>query len=98
MRAQADERPETKQSQNQKELNMTPSKALSPASHDPGFTKSTPVPAIKIGAPKLVRTDKAAPSRAEIEAKAHEIWMAQGQPHGLDQKHWFEAERQLRQG
>jgi hypothetical protein len=43
-------------------------------------------------------TGKAAPSWKEIEAKAYEIWLSRGQEQGNDQAHWFEAERQLRQG
>jgi len=39
---------------------------------------------------------KAAPSQADISMKAYEIWLAQGQKHGFDQEHWFQAEMQLR--
>ncbi|MGD0744408.1 MAG: DUF2934 domain-containing protein [Verrucomicrobiota bacterium] len=39
---------------------------------------------------------KAAPSEAEISMKAYEIWLSQGQKHGHDQEHWFQAEMQLR--
>jgi hypothetical protein len=37
-----------------------------------------------------------APSREQIEKKAYEIWLLLGREQGQDQKHWFEAERQLR--
>ncbi len=43
------------------------------------------------------KKEKAAPTRAEIEKKAYEIWLSLGKEPGQDQKHWFEAERQLRQ-
>ena len=39
-----------------------------------------------------------APTEAEIEKKAYEIWLSLGREQGNDQKHWFEAERQLRRG
>ena len=45
-----------------------------------------------------LKTEKAAPSCEAIEIKAYEIWMSRGQEQGHDQEHWFEAERQLRQG
>ncbi len=32
----------------------------------------------------------------QIARRAHEIWLKQGCRHGLDQQHWFEAERQLK--
>ena len=44
------------------------------------------------------KTEKAAPSQEAIGTRAFEIWMSEGQEQGHDQKHWFEAERQLRQG
>jgi len=77
---------------------MTTNKTSSSASRDPGFTNSIPFLAVKPGAPKPVRAEKAPIPQAEIEAKAYEIWMTQGQRHGQDQQHWFEAERQLRRG
>jgi hypothetical protein len=42
------------------------------------------------------KLQSAAPSQAMIAEKAYEIWLSQGQEPGRDQKHWFEAERQLR--
>jgi hypothetical protein len=42
------------------------------------------------------KPQRAAPSQAEIAQKAYEIWLSQGQESGCDQKHWFEAELQLR--
>ncbi len=32
----------------------------------------------------------------KIAARAYEIWVASGRPHGKDQEHWFQAERELR--
>jgi Protein of unknown function (DUF2934) len=32
----------------------------------------------------------------KIAARAYEIWQASGRPHGHDQEHWFQAERELR--
>ena len=45
---------------------------------------------------KPLDTEKTAPSQEAIGIKAYEIWMSRGQEQGQDQKHWFEAERQLR--
>jgi hypothetical protein len=45
-----------------------------------------------------LKTGKTAPTSKEIETKAYEIWLSRGQEQGNDQEHWFEAERQLRQG
>ncbi len=45
-----------------------------------------------------LKMGKAAPSWESIEIKAYEIWLSRGQEQGNDQEHWFEAERQLRQG
>ena len=50
-----------------------------------------------------LKTEKAAPGKAvpsceAIGIKAYEIWMSRGQEQGHGQAHWFEAERQLRQG
>ena len=44
------------------------------------------------------KTKKTALSPEAIGIKAYEIWMSRGQEQGHDQEHWFEAERQLRQG
>jgi len=45
-----------------------------------------------------VALGKAVPSCEAIGIKAYEIWISRGQEQGRDQEHWFEAERQLRQG
>jgi hypothetical protein len=45
-----------------------------------------------------LQTEKALPSQEAIETRAYEIWMSRGQEQGQGQQHWFEAERQLRQG
>ncbi len=34
----------------------------------------------------------------KIAARAYEIWLANGRPHGRDQEFWFQAERELRSG
>ncbi|HTW51126.1 MAG TPA: DUF2934 domain-containing protein [Stellaceae bacterium] len=31
----------------------------------------------------------------EIRARAHEIWLHEGQPHGRDQAHWQQAEAEI---
>jgi hypothetical protein len=45
-----------------------------------------------------LKTEKAALSQEAIGTKAYEIWMSRGREQGQGQAHWFEAERQLRQG
>lgn len=37
-----------------------------------------------------------APSRAEIAARAYEIWRESGCPQGDHDEHWYRAERELR--
>jgi len=37
-------------------------------------------------------------SRAQIEKRAHEIWLAAGCPHGDDLGHWLQAEREAQKG
>ena len=69
-----------------------------PVSPNPGKNpKSTLVAIARNALGKESKSDLAAPSRAAIESKAFEIWMARGQEQGRDQEHWYEAERQLRQ-
>ena len=36
------------------------------------------------------------PTQAEIAARAHQLWLEQGQPHGCDEQHWHQAEQELR--
>ncbi|MFT3781465.1 MAG: DUF2934 domain-containing protein [Nibricoccus sp.] len=35
------------------------------------------------------------PSHEEVSRRAFEIWLQEGQPHGRDMEHWYQAERQL---
>ncbi len=51
-----------------------------------------------VSTPNPSKPQRAAPSQAVIAQKAYEIWISLGQEPGRDQKHWFEAERQLQQG
>jgi hypothetical protein len=32
-----------------------------------------------------------------VSIRAYQLWEEEGRPHGRDQAHWFEAERQLRE-
>jgi hypothetical protein len=41
------------------------------------------------------KSQKAGLSHAAIAKMAYQIWLAQGQQPGCDQKHWFEAELRL---
>jgi len=68
----------------------------SPGSREPATAQpkqATVAVAFMQNSPKKA---KAAPSEAKISMKAYEIWLAQGQKHGFDQEHWFQAEMQLR--
>jgi len=48
------------------------------------------------------KTNRASPEspdlRAEIEKRAHEIWLHEGGGHGHDVDHWLRAERELSGG
>jgi hypothetical protein len=33
---------------------------------------------------------------ADVALRAYELWQQDGCPHGKDQEHWFQAERELR--
>ncbi len=70
-----------------------PNQPATPPQREP--MKPTPQVAKSIS-PKPVRSEKAAPTESEIARRAYEIWLAEGQPAGQEQKNWFEAERQLR--
>lgn len=37
-----------------------------------------------------------APSREKIAARAYEIWQEAGCPHGQNEAHWYQAERELK--
>ena len=71
-------------------------KTLMSLSAEPESMATSTSSAPKAGAPRPTRHTGMVPSQLEIEHKAYEIWMAEGQQHGQDQRHWFEAERQLR--
>jgi hypothetical protein len=34
-------------------------------------------------------------SQEQVSLRAYELWEQEGRPHGRDQAHWFEAERQV---
>lgn len=38
------------------------------------------------------------PTHEQIAARAHELFLSSGEPHGRDVEFWLEAERQLREG
>ena len=42
-----------------------------------------------------ITTAAASTSRDSVAARAYQIWQESGCPHGLDQQHWFQAEREL---
>ncbi len=55
-----------------------------------------PVTSAKAGA-KPQSTRPAGPTHEQIAQRAHEIWVKNGSKHGEDQRHWLEAENQLKQ-
>jgi hypothetical protein len=73
-------------------------KTPSPASSGQRALKSIHHAIAKATMYNPLKTEKAAPSWEAIETKAYEIWLSRGQEQGNDREHWFEAERQLRQG
>ena len=77
-------------------MTMNTGKYPSPGSRQPIVTKPTQATVAVAFPQNPPKKAKAAPSEAEISMKAYEIWLAQGQKHGLDQEHWFQAEMQLR--
>ncbi len=38
------------------------------------------------------------PSHEEIAARAHQLWLEEGQPSGSAERNWFDAERELKTG
>lgn len=34
-------------------------------------------------------------AQEQVSVRAYELWEKEGRPHGRDQAHWFEAERQM---
>ena len=36
------------------------------------------------------------PTREEIETRAYELWLQEGQPWGAAERNWFDAERELK--
>jgi len=76
-------------------MTMNTGKYPSSGSRQPIVTKPTQA-AVAVAFPQNPpKQAKAAPSQADISMKAYEIWLAQGQKHGFDQEHWFQAEMQL---
>ncbi len=62
------------------EVSMTKGK------NETGTRTAAAAPTATAGAPPVDR----------IAERAYEIWKASGCPNGLDQEHWFQAERELR--
>jgi hypothetical protein len=62
---------------------------------------SRPVPVLKVtrhGKPASDASKRAAPQQPDLErirTRAYLLWEQEGRPHGRDQEHWQEAERQL---
>ena len=79
-----------------KVMTLSTRKTPPPASRRQGPARSLHDVLAATAALKPLDTEKTAPSQEAIGIKAYEIWMLRGQEQGQDQKHWFEAERQLR--
>jgi hypothetical protein len=76
---------------------MNTAQTSSTTSRQSGSTKPTSATAAGVSLLDPTRKEQLALSQAEIAKKAYEIWLSLGREPGQDQKHWFEAERQLRQ-
>ena len=79
-------------------MTIATDKTPSPTARGQGALKSIHNAIAKAALLNPLKTEKAVPSCETIGIKAYEIWMSRGQEPGRDQEHWFEAERQLRQG
>ena len=77
-------------------MTMNTGKYPSPGARQPIVTKPTQATVAVAFPQNPPKQAKAAPSEAKISMKAYEIWLSQGQKHGFDQEHWFQAEMQLR--
>ena len=92
--------PETDVNKEQKEqvMTITTEKTPSPTSSGQRALKSIHDAISKATRLNPSKTEKTTPTCEAIGTKAYEIWMSRGQEQGQGQAHWFEAERQLRQG
>jgi hypothetical protein len=79
-------------------MTITTAKTPSPASSGQRAFNSIQNVIAKATRHHQLKAEKTGPSWESIETKAYEIWLSRGQEQGKDQEHWFEAERQLRQG
>ena len=78
-------------------LNMNAGQTPSPMNRQTTAVKPTQSAAVAVSMLQPVKKEKAAPTREEIAKRAYELWLSSGREPGQDQKHWLEAERQLRQ-
>jgi hypothetical protein len=69
-----------------------------PAARKQKAFKSMSAAVAKAATLNPLKTENAAPSQEAIGTRAYEIWLSRGQEQGQGEAHWFEAERQLRQG
>jgi hypothetical protein len=79
-------------------MTIATDKTPSPTARGQGALKSIHNAIAKAALLNPLKTGKTVPSWEAIGTKAYEIWISRGQEQGRDQEHWFEAERQLRQG
>jgi hypothetical protein len=75
-------------------MTTNPGQNTSPNSNARGARTSAPVATAGVSPANPAKPQKAL-AHTTIAQKAYQIWLAQGQQPGCDQKHWFEAERQL---
>ncbi len=69
-----------------------------PTSSQQGGMKSTKFATGHASSLNPSKPQSATPPHAMIAEKAYAIWLAHGQIAGRAEEHWYEAERQLRQG
>lgn len=77
------------------------SRPLGVKSHTtPGVKTMTTVQRTKAPATSKAAAGKTSPPASlphePVALRAYEIWKERGCPHGMDQDHWFQAERELR--
>lgn len=73
-------------------MNSNPRQAPSRTSN----LKPTPVALAKASSTNVADPKNTTPSHEMIAKRAYEIWLSRGREQGCDQKHWLEAELQLK--
>ena len=81
--------------QKTKMMNTNAKQSPPAASNNAAIKKSTPMAMAGASFTKVAKPATTTPSQELIAKKAYEMWLAQGQQPGSEQRNWFEAELQL---